>query len=124
LLEDPGNAPFTPTRTSETKMSDPGAPLADPELELRAHIAGVNFATQILLHMHDDMCRRLTGFSPDWAAVAANLEAGVTQGDDPYVVVNRRGRYIASAFMRETEAWSRNTGSPGPEPTAGLPPKS
>jgi hypothetical protein len=98
-------------------MTDRG-PLSDPELELRAHLAGVNFATQTLLRMVDDLFRRTTSFSPDWEVVASNLEAGVTPGEDAYTAVNRRGRYIAADFMRETAGWSMSTGSKGPEPKA------
>jgi hypothetical protein len=96
-------------------MTDRG-PLSDPELELRAHLAGVNFATQTLLRMVDDAFRRMTGYSPDWEVVAQNLESGVQPGDDPYSAVNRRGRYIAAGFMRDVANWSQQTGSPGPGP--------
>ena len=94
-------------------------PLENPELELRAHVAGVNFATQTLLHLHDDLYRACTGFSPDWKAIAAHIMTGVEPGDTPLHQMNRRGREIAANFMLETEAWSRSHGSPGPGPKTG-----
>jgi hypothetical protein len=100
-------------------MAEPTGPLPNTDLELRAHVAGVNFATQVLLHMHDDLHRRITGYSPDWEAVAAFLSSAAPAGDDPVSLVNRRGREIAAGFMRETADWSRAHGSPGPEPKAG-----
>jgi hypothetical protein len=96
-------------------MAESGGPLDNPEMELRAHLAGVNFATQILLHLHDDLHRRATGFSPDWEAIAASLTGVAPQGDAAVAVVNRRGREIAAAFLRETAEWARAHGSPGPE---------
>ncbi len=102
-------------------MADQPGPLANADLELRAHVAGVNFATQILLHLHDDLHRRITGFSPDWEAIAQSLNVEFPGGDEAIVAVNRRGREIAANFMRETLEWSRNTGSPGPEPRVTTP---
>jgi hypothetical protein len=98
-------------RVLETLMADQPGPLANSDLELRAHLAGVNFATQILLHLHDDLHRRITGFSPDWEAIAQSLNVDFPGDNETMVTVNRRGREIAAGFMRETLEWSQKTGS-------------
>jgi hypothetical protein len=103
-------------------MANSIGPLHDPDLELRAHTAGVNFATQVLLHLHDNLHRRITGYSPDWEAIAQSLDVDIPGDNQQIIMVNRRGREIAASFMRETLEWSRKTGSAGPEPMA--PPES
>ncbi|HWE46175.1 MAG TPA: hypothetical protein VG407_09105 [Caulobacteraceae bacterium] len=100
-------------------MAERQHPLDNPELELRAHVAGVNFATQMLLHLHDDLYRSVTGYSPDWVAIADHLMKSVEAGDTPLHQMNRRGREIAANFMLETDTWSRAHGSPGPAPKTG-----
>jgi hypothetical protein len=97
-------------------MAERIGPLENTDLELRAHVAGVNFATQMLLHLYDDLNRRLTGYSPDWEGIGDFLEAGGQPGDTPLHLVNNRGREIAAKRMYETASWARTQGSPGPAP--------
>ena len=99
-------------------MTDRG-PLSDPNLELRAHLAGVNFATQTLLHMVDDLFRVSTGAPPDWEVVARNLESGAQPGDDAFSAVNRRARFIAADFMRDAARWSTRNSTPDAGPVPG-----